>query len=158
MDALIGRKLVKVERLGWHRAGELDDVSVGPVHLVFQGGRGLLLAGRADWSLELTETCTEDRTWLDAYDYDWHGSRWMLRDASSESPFASVVAECLRALQPMLNQANEVTGLRTELRWPGADGRNVGGRGHDMTGKVSSLGGSVCDVSLQHASPPGQDR
>lgn len=29
MDALIGRKLVKFERLGWHQAGGLDDASVG---------------------------------------------------------------------------------------------------------------------------------
>lgn len=117
MDALIGRKLVKVERLGWHQAGDLDDVSVGPVHLVFEGEQGLLLAARSDWSLDLTETCTADRTWLNAYDYDWYGSRWVLRDASSEPPFASVMARHLRALQPVLNQVNEVTGL--ELSFDG---------------------------------------
>ena len=117
MDALIGRMLVKVERLGWHQAGDLDDVSVGPVHLLFEGERGLLLAGRTDWSLNLTETCTADRTWLDAYDYDWYGSRWVLRDASSEPPFAPVIAKPLRAVQPVLNQVNEVTGL--ELSFAG---------------------------------------
>jgi hypothetical protein len=111
MDALIGRKLVNVERLGWHQAGELDDVSVGPVHLVFEGERGLLLAGRTDWSLELTETCAADRTWRDTYDYDCYGSRWTLREVSSEPPFASVIAKRLQGLQPTHNQVGEVTGL-----------------------------------------------
>jgi hypothetical protein len=39
MDALIGRSLVKVVRLAWHWADEPDDLSVGPVQLVFDDGR-----------------------------------------------------------------------------------------------------------------------
>ena len=70
MDALIGRKLVKVERLGWCQAGVPDDFSVGPVHLVFEGGQGMFLAGRSDWSLDLVETCPEDHAWLDTYDWE----------------------------------------------------------------------------------------
>ena len=33
-----------------------SEPGVGPVHLVFDRGRGIFLAGRSDWSLELTET------------------------------------------------------------------------------------------------------
>ncbi|WP_067697432.1 hypothetical protein [Actinoplanes awajinensis] len=115
MDALIGRKLVRVERLAWHYAGGVAKANVGPVHLVFEGDRGILLAGRADWSLEVVETCAVDRSWLDDYDYDWDGSRWLLRDASSEPPFASLMTRRLRALQPMHNEIDEVTGLELDF-------------------------------------------
>ncbi|GIF26631.1 hypothetical protein BJ973_001076 [Actinoplanes tereljensis] len=111
MDALVGRKLVKAERLGWCLAGKPDDLSAGPVHLVFEGGQGILLDGQSDWSLKLMETYPEDRTWLDAYDYDWEGARWLLRDASSEPPFAAVMARHLVALEPTYNEVNEMTGL-----------------------------------------------
>ncbi|GIF40172.1 hypothetical protein [Actinoplanes xinjiangensis] len=111
MDALIGRALVTVERLGWHQAGGSVDLGVGPVHLVFEGGRGILLEGRSDWSLELTETHPGDRSWWDGYDYDWNGSRWALRDASGESPFAPVIHRRLSALEPLRNEVDEVTGL-----------------------------------------------
>ena len=115
MDALIGRKLLKVERLGWHQDGALDDRSVGPVHLVFEGDLGLFLAGRSDWSLQVVETHPGDRAWLDAYDYDWYGSRWMLRDASDEVPFASMLAKRLIAVEPMLNQVDELIGLELDF-------------------------------------------
>jgi hypothetical protein len=111
MDTLIGRKLVKVERLGWHQDGEPDDVSVGPVHLVFEGDRGIFFAGRSDWTLELMETDPGDRAWLNAYKYDWYGSRWTLRDASNEAPFASMVAQRLLALEPVRDQVGDVIGL-----------------------------------------------
>jgi hypothetical protein len=45
MNGPIGRKLVKVVRLAWHPTGDLTE---GPVHLVFDDGRGLLLEGRND--------------------------------------------------------------------------------------------------------------
>jgi hypothetical protein len=111
MGTLIGRRLMKVERLGWHRDGELDDRSVGPVHLVFEGGHGIFLAGGGDWSLESMQTGPGDSAWLNAYDYDWHGSRWLLRDASSESPFAPMVAKPLSSLEPMRNEVDEAIGL-----------------------------------------------
>lgn len=116
MDTLIGRKLVKVERLGWYQAGDLDDLSVGPVHLVFEGGHGIFLAGRSDWSLEFVETAPGDSAWLDAYDYDWSGSRWRLRDASSESPFAAVIAKPLFELERVRNQVDEVIGLNLNFQ------------------------------------------
>jgi len=115
MDALIGRKLVKVERLGWHRDGELDDRSVGPVHLVFEEDLGLFLAGRSDWSLDVVETHSGDRAWLDDYDYDCYRSRWMLRDASDEVPFTSMLAKRLVALGPVLNQVDQVIGLELDF-------------------------------------------
>jgi hypothetical protein len=111
MDTLIGRELVKVERLGWYQAGQLDDLNAGPVHLVLEGGHGIFLAGMSDWSLELVETGPADGAWLEAYNYDCSGSRWLLRDASSESPFAAVIAKPLFELEPMRNEVDEVIGL-----------------------------------------------
>lgn len=110
-SALIGRGLVKVERLGWCESGALAERAVGPVHLVFDGGRGLFVSGRSDWSLEVVETAPGDSAWLTAYDYDWHGSRWVLRDASGEAPFAAVIAERLAALEPVRDEVGEVVGL-----------------------------------------------
>jgi hypothetical protein len=49
MDALIGCKLLRVIRLAWHPASDPSNLNVGPVHLVFDDCRGLLLAGRSDW-------------------------------------------------------------------------------------------------------------
>ncbi|WP_426503523.1 hypothetical protein ACPPVO_38690 [Dactylosporangium sp. McL0621] len=60
MDALIGRRLVKVVRLAWHRPDEPDELNVGPVQLVFDDGHGLLLDGGSDWTLTLTETYPGD--------------------------------------------------------------------------------------------------
>jgi hypothetical protein len=115
MHALIGRKIVKVVRLAWHQTDEPDDLSVGPVQLVFEGGRGLLLAGRSDWTLEIVETYPGDDKWLDPYDYDHDGGRWLSRDASNEPPFASVIARPLAELGPLLNEVNEVIGLRLDF-------------------------------------------
>ncbi|MEU7867371.1 hypothetical protein [Dactylosporangium sp. NPDC049140] len=115
MDAMIGRKLVKVVRLAWHWAAEPDDLSVGPVHLVFSDGRGLLLAGRSDWTLNLVGTDPGDDRWLDPYDYDHDGGRWLPRDASTEPPFASVSARPLTELASIRNEVNEVIGLRLDF-------------------------------------------
>jgi hypothetical protein len=113
MDELVGSTLVKVERLGWRRPGEPGDLSVGPVHLVFEDGRGIFLGGRSDWSLELVQTSPEDNAWLDVYDYDGDGGwRWVLRDASTELPFTSVITKPLTALAPMHNEIGEMIGLR----------------------------------------------
>ncbi|XVV10811.1 hypothetical protein ACQP2X_39115 [Actinoplanes sp. CA-131856] len=111
MDTLIGRKLVKVERLGWHQAGELDDPSVGPIHLVFEGCHGIFFSGASDWSLEVVETAPGSTGWLDAYDYVWDGSRWSLRDASVEAPFAAVIGEPLAGGESIRNEVDEVIGL-----------------------------------------------
>ncbi|MFI6079204.1 hypothetical protein ACIA5C_47660 [Actinoplanes sp. NPDC051343] len=111
MEMLIGRKLVRVQRLSWHQPGEADNLSVGPVHLVFEGGQGIFFAGGSDWSLELVETDPESRVWLDVYDYDWYGSRWLLRDASGEPPFAAVVAQPFVAMEPVRNEVDQVIGV-----------------------------------------------
>jgi hypothetical protein len=113
MDALIGRKLVNVVRLAWHQAVGPDDLTVGPAHLVFEGGRGLFLAGRSDWALTFVETEPGYEGWLSAYDYD--GGRWLSRDASKEQPFAPVIARPLVGLEPILNAVNEVVGLVLEF-------------------------------------------
>lgn len=109
--ALIGRTLVRVERLGWPG----HDPGVGPVHLVFDDGRGLLLEARSDWSLEQVATGPADRTWLDTSDYEWEGARWSLRDASAEPPFAAVIGLALVSLAPVHNEVGEVTGLHLDL-------------------------------------------
>jgi hypothetical protein len=119
MDALIGRRLVKVVRLAWHWADEPNDPSVGPVQLVFDDGPGFLLAGRSDWTLKLVENYPDDDSWLAPYDYDYDGGRWLSRDASTEPPFASVIARPLAELGPIRNEVNEVIGLRLDF-----DGQN----------------------------------
>ena len=115
MDALIGSKLVKVVRLAWHQAGEPDDLSVGPVHLVFADGRGLFLAGRSDWALKIVETHPDDESWLSPYEYDYNGGRWLSRDASHELPFATVIATPLGGLALIRNELNELVGLTLEF-------------------------------------------
>jgi hypothetical protein len=115
VDALIGRRLAKVMRLAWHWPGEPDDLSVGPVHLVFDDGRGLFLSGRTDWSLEVVETDPNDDTWLATYDYDYDGGRWVPRDASTESPFVAVIARSLTGLESVRNEVQEVFGLRLDF-------------------------------------------
>ncbi|MGC1211712.1 MAG: hypothetical protein WA890_10685 [Micromonospora sp.] len=112
MDALISHRLAKVTRLAWHQPGDPTDFKVGPVHLVFDDGRGLLLAGRSDWSLEFIQTEQGDEGWLSAYDYDYLGGRWIARDASTEPPFASVIALPLVDWAPTFNAVNEVVGLK----------------------------------------------
>ncbi|WP_238009530.1 hypothetical protein KZZ52_26980 [Dactylosporangium sp. AC04546] len=115
MDALIGRRLVKVVRLAWHWADEPDDLGVGPAQLVFDEGRGLLVASRSDWTLKLVETCPGDDTWLDPYNYDYDGGRWLSRDASAEPPFASVIARPLADLGQIRNEIDEVVGIRLDF-------------------------------------------
>jgi hypothetical protein len=115
MDALVGRRLVKVVRLTWHWPGEPDEPNVGPVQLVFDDGRGLLLDGRSDWTLVLAETDPGDDGWRDPYDYDYDGGRWLSRDASAEPPFASVIARPLAHLEQLRNEVNEVIGLRLDF-------------------------------------------
>lgn len=112
LDALIGHRLVKVVRLAWHWPGEPDELNVGPVLLVFDDGRGLLLHGRSDWTLALTETDPGDDGWLDPYNYDYEGGRWWSRDASAEPPFASLITRPLAHLEQIRNEVNEVIGLR----------------------------------------------
>ena len=112
---LIGRQLVKVVRLAWRQAGEPDDLTVGLVHLVFDDGRGLLLAGRSDWTLKIVETHPGDDSWLTDYDYDYDGGRWLSRDASNELPFASVIGGSLVGLASIPNECDEVVGLMLEF-------------------------------------------
>jgi hypothetical protein len=115
MDAMIGRRLVKVVRLAWRRPGEPDQFNVGPVQLVFDDGGGLLLDGHSDWTLSLTETYPGDESWLGLYDYDCDGGRWWPRDASAEPPFSSVIARPLVYVEQTRNEVDEVTGLTLDF-------------------------------------------
>jgi hypothetical protein len=115
MDSLIGRELVKVVRLAWRRADGRGDPQSGPVQLVFDDGRGLVLCGRSDWTVRLVWTGPHDDSWLAAYDYVHDGGRWLARDASMEFPFASFIGRRLDDLDPVLNELDEVVGLRLDF-------------------------------------------
>ncbi|WP_285472765.1 hypothetical protein [Actinoplanes sp. NBRC 101535] len=112
--------LAKVERWSWRQIGEPENPSAGPVHLLFADGSGILIDGRSDWSLEMTETTREDDAWRARFDYDVEGSRWSVRDASRESPFLPVLGRRLTSLEPIHNEVGEVTGLRLDF-----DGRLI---------------------------------
>ncbi|MET8835095.1 hypothetical protein ABZV78_14430 [Micromonospora sp. NPDC004540] len=118
VEALVGHRLASVTRLAWHQPGEpveLVKSNVGPVHLVFDGGRGLLVDGRSDWTLRCTETAPGDEAWLATYDYDWDGARWLPRDASAEAPFGAVIGKSLTDWAPVLNEVNELVGIELEF-------------------------------------------
>ncbi|MFF5234947.1 hypothetical protein [Dactylosporangium sp. NPDC000521] len=104
-----------IVRLAWHWPGDPVEVNVGPVKLVFDDGRGLVLEGRSDWALRLTETSAGDDGWRDRYDYDYDGGRWLPRDASAEPPFASVMSRTLTHLELLRDEFDEPTGLSLDL-------------------------------------------
>lgn len=56
-----------------------------------------------------------DEGWLSAYDYDYLGGRWIARDASTEPPFASVIALPLVDWAPTFNAVDEVVGLKLDF-------------------------------------------
>jgi hypothetical protein len=66
---------VQRRETGWHQPGRPVDANVGPVHLVFDNGRSLLLAGRSDWTLGVSEADDGDRGGLAAYHYEHDGGR-----------------------------------------------------------------------------------
>ena len=68
-----------------------------------------------DLLYDLVDTLPGDDAWLATYDNDFDGGRWLLRDASAERPFVSVVARRLVELQPILNDVDEVFGVRLEF-------------------------------------------
>ena len=112
MDGLTGRTLTKVTRLAWTSPGELPQLNVGPVHLLFNDGQGCGIASNCDWTLGWAFTRHEDDShWLTTYDYDFDGARWASRDASAEQPFINVIGKALDAWKPLFNEVNEVVGL-----------------------------------------------
>ena len=124
-DALRGHQLVKVARLAWSDVAWSDfalsnkvrpcDLSVGPVQLVFEDGRGIVVSGRSDWSLDLVETQANDEDWLAVYDYDDNGASWVLRDASSEQPFATVLGRTLGDWELIRNEIGEAVGMTMDF-------------------------------------------
>jgi hypothetical protein len=53
-----------------------------------------------------------DDSWLSAYRYDVGGDRWVLRDGAAEEPFVDAVQATLDDWQVVLNEMQEVVGLR----------------------------------------------
>ena len=101
-------------RLAWEAPGEAGQRNVGPVHLVYDNGYGVAIAGQSDWTLRWTITAPGDHSWQAPYEYDFDGARWVARDASTEEPFSDSVGEVLEHWQPRLNEVREFVGL--ELR------------------------------------------
>ena len=107
----MGRRLLTVERFGW----ESDDGSpvipeVGSVHMWFEGGRGVHLDGRGDWTLKWSVSEPGDDRWVSQYLYDFHG-RWVMREATDEEPFVGLVGSRLTSATPVFNQVDEVVGV-----------------------------------------------
>lgn len=114
IEGLKRRTLTKVTRLAWEMPGEPVQRNVGPVHLLYDGGHGLAVAGETDWTLRWTITEPGDRSWLAPYDYDVDGARWVARDASAEEPFSESVGSAFDDWHPRLNELSELVGV--ELR------------------------------------------
>lgn len=109
VEELLNHRLVAVERLCWDGAGRRD---VGPVRLVFDTGHALVLAGGSAWTLDYRVTGPGDDSWLGPFGYVMDGHRWVLRSATNEEPFAGSVGGALTDWQPVLNDVQEVVGLR----------------------------------------------
>jgi hypothetical protein len=111
VDGFIGGRLSGVTRLAWRWPGDPADLADGPVHLLFDDGRGVFLDCRSDWSVRITATPPGDLSWFDPYDYDYDGGRWVARDASGEEPFDAVVARTLTGWVPEFNPVSELVGV-----------------------------------------------
>jgi hypothetical protein len=111
VEELLGRSLAAAERLSWLTQDEEGQRDRGPVRLVFDTGHALVVSGTTSWTIDTRITESGDDSWLDIVNYDIEGGRWVLRDASSERPFADAVGTRLTAWQPVFNEVQEVVGV-----------------------------------------------
>lgn len=111
MDEFAGQRLISVLRLAWDWPGDEPRLQLGPVCLRFANGRNLVLSGSTDFSLDVHVSDATNQTWLRTYDYDYEGGRWRSRDASQETPFASVVGRAMTHWDFALNEMGELVGL-----------------------------------------------
>lgn len=88
----------------------LDSECVGPAHLWFDNGASAHLDIASDWTLHCEVFESGDDAWLAGYAYEWNG-RWVLRDASAEDPFRSVVGRVLTSAEPIRNELGELIGV-----------------------------------------------
>lgn len=112
IEELVGCRLVAVERMSWQQPGEQHDRTIGPVRMVFDTGLGLVLDGKSDLTLRVRITSRGDDSWRSAYNYDYEGGRWHLRDAAREDPFTAAMNNRLTDWDPVYNEMHEVVGLR----------------------------------------------
>jgi len=81
----------------------------------------------SDWTLRWSITKPGDNDWLRRYDYECDG-RWLIRDASSEPPFADAIGRDLTSAVPLFNEGDEVAG--TTLLFNGLElSLQMGGQG-----------------------------
>ena len=107
----MGSRLRAIERFAWHADdGSPPQREVDSAHLWFEDGRGVHLDAKSDWSLAWSVSEPGDDTWLGSYAYKFHG-RWVIRDASSEAPFAPVVGMRLTEATPLFNEVHEMVGV-----------------------------------------------
>jgi hypothetical protein len=111
VDALVGRTLVAVERVSWTDADGSANPRVGPIHLHFDGGQGAFLSGETDWTLGVRPTRAGDESWLVPYQYDYEGSRWVIRDATEEQPFQGFRGARLDGCESVRNEMGEQVGV-----------------------------------------------
>lgn len=111
LDEVVGRRLRGVERMAWYPAdGSLPNFAVGSVHLWFEGGSGVHLDGKSDWTLEWSISAPGNDSWMSQYLYDFHG-RWVLRDATWEEPFTGLAGRLLTSTTPLWNEMDEIVGM-----------------------------------------------
>ncbi len=79
---------------------------------MFDNGMGLVLEGSTAWTLDLRLTSPGDDSWLDTYDYNHGGGRWVLRDAAAEPPFSDALGRILTDWEPVYSDVQEVIGIR----------------------------------------------
>lgn len=58
---------------------------------MFDDGRGPVIDGGRDWTLDFRISSPSDDSWLDKYRYELGNPRWVLRDVGAESPFADAM-------------------------------------------------------------------
>ena len=77
LDEVAGRRLRVVERMAWYpEDSSPPNFAVGSVHMWFDGGRGVHLDSKSDWTLGWSISAPGDDGWISRYLYDFHG-RWV---------------------------------------------------------------------------------
>ncbi len=115
LDDVLGQRLRRVERFAWQSDdGSPMTPNVGSVHLWFEGGRCVHLDGASDWSLKWAISQSGDDRWMTQYLYEFHG-KWVLRESTTEEPFAPLIGSALTSATPVFNEMNEVVGVSLQF-------------------------------------------
>ncbi|WP_125569087.1 hypothetical protein [Nocardioides baekrokdamisoli] len=107
---LYGQKLTSIERWAFIPADGVANLGVGPAHLIFESGAGLLIEGSADWTLILQQTASGDTSWR-PFSGDVGTGQHIARDATNEQPFASFVGQMFTAMSSIVDERADRIGV-----------------------------------------------